>query len=101
MWRARYRIPRKLAARFFGRCETWIKRVQSGKYAPKDLHERILEALIRWSALEEIANGKPGGVEQIKRDIAAAESVCAAGHDAEAKAMIVASERRHGYPTDL
>ena len=70
MWRARYRIPRKLAARFFGRCETWIKRVQSGKYAPKDLHERILEALIRWSALEEIANGKPGGVEQIKRDIA-------------------------------
>jgi hypothetical protein len=38
---------------------------------------------------------------QIKRDIAAAESVCAAGHDAEAKAMIAASERRHGYPTDL
>jgi hypothetical protein len=27
--------------------------------------------------------------------------VCAAGHDAEAKAMIAASERRHGYPTDL
>jgi hypothetical protein len=26
--------------------------------------------LIRWSALEEIANGKPGGAEQIKRDIA-------------------------------
>ena len=38
---------------------------------------------------------------QVKRDIAAAQSVCAAGHDAEAKAMIVASERRHGYPTDL
>ena len=38
---------------------------------------------------------------QIKRDIAAAESVCAAGHDAEAKTMIAASERRHGYPTDL
>jgi hypothetical protein len=40
-------------------------------------------------------------ITQIKRDIAAAESVCAAGHDAEAKAMIAASERRHGYPTDL
>ena len=38
---------------------------------------------------------------QIKRDIAAAEGACAAGRDAEAKAMIAASERRHGYPTDL
>jgi hypothetical protein len=38
---------------------------------------------------------------QIRRDIAAAEGVCAAGHDAEAKAMIAASERRHGYPADL
>ena len=43
----------------------------------------------------------PSVYNQIKRDIAAAESVCAAGHDAEAKAMIAASERRHGYPTDL
>jgi hypothetical protein len=38
---------------------------------------------------------------KIKRDIAAAEGACAAGHDAEGKAMIAASERRHGYPTDL
>jgi hypothetical protein len=38
---------------------------------------------------------------QIKREIAAAESVCAAGRDAQAKAMIAASEKRHGYPTDL
>jgi hypothetical protein len=38
---------------------------------------------------------------QIKREISAAESVCSAGHDAEAKAMIVASKQRHGYPTNL
>jgi hypothetical protein len=38
---------------------------------------------------------------QIKREIAAAETTCAAGHDAEAKAMIVASKQRHGYPTNL
>ena len=38
---------------------------------------------------------------QIKNEIAAAESVCAAGRDAEAKSMIAASERRHGYPVDL
>src|SRR5271165_2641764 len=38
---------------------------------------------------------------QIKREIGAAESVCAAGDDAKAKAMITASEQRHGYPTAL
>jgi len=38
---------------------------------------------------------------QIKRETDAAQTVCAAGRDAEAKAMIAASEKRHGYPTDL
>jgi hypothetical protein len=38
---------------------------------------------------------------QIKREITAAEQTCSAGHDAEAKAMIVASKQRHGYPTNL
>ncbi len=38
---------------------------------------------------------------QIKREIAAAEKVCAAGKDREASAMIRASEKRHGYPTEL
>jgi hypothetical protein len=38
---------------------------------------------------------------QIKREIDAAERVCAAGHDADAKSMIVASQKRHGYPADL
>lgn len=37
---------------------------------------------------------------QIKREITAAETACSAGHDAQAKAMIVASEQRHGYPTN-
>ena len=39
--------------------------------------------------------------DQIKREIAAADAACSAGHDAEAKAMIAASEKRHGYPTNL
>ena len=38
---------------------------------------------------------------QIQREIAAAETACAAGRDAEAKAMIAASEQRHGYPTGI
>jgi hypothetical protein len=43
----------------------------------------------------------PSVYGKIKKEIAAAESACAAGRDAEAKAMIAASEKRHGYPTDL
>jgi hypothetical protein len=38
---------------------------------------------------------------QIEREIGAADKVCAAGRDAEAKAMVAASEQRHGYPTGL
>ncbi len=38
---------------------------------------------------------------QIKRDTDAASRVCKAGRDAEAKSMVAASERRHGYPADL
>lgn len=38
---------------------------------------------------------------QIKREIAAAERVCAAGDDAKATQLIRASETRHGYSTSL
>jgi hypothetical protein len=38
---------------------------------------------------------------QIRRETDAASKVCAAGSDAEAKSMVAASERRHGYPTGL
>jgi hypothetical protein len=38
---------------------------------------------------------------EIKREIGAAETVCAAGRDGEAKTMIIASKKRHGYPVDL
>lgn len=38
---------------------------------------------------------------QIKVEIASAERECAAGRDAKARAMIIASKQRHGYPTGL
>jgi hypothetical protein len=38
---------------------------------------------------------------QIKRETDAASTVCAAGRDAEAKSRVAASQRRHGYPTNL
>lgn len=37
---------------------------------------------------------------QIRHEIAGAEKACAAGQDAEARAMIAASQQRHGYPTE-
>jgi hypothetical protein len=37
---------------------------------------------------------------QAKKEIAAAEAECAAGHDAQARADILASRKRHGYPAD-
>ena len=39
--------------------------------------------------------------DQVKKEIASAESACSAGRDAEARALVLASRKRHGYPTSL
>ncbi|MBL8588723.1 MAG: hypothetical protein JNK46_09355 [Methylobacteriaceae bacterium] len=36
--------------------------------------------------------------DQIRGEIAEAEAACAAGRDAEARGLIAASRKRHGYP---
>lgn len=36
---------------------------------------------------------------QMGRETDAAEAACAAGHDAQARAMIAASEKHHGHPS--
>jgi hypothetical protein len=38
---------------------------------------------------------------QIEKEIAEADAQCVAGHEAQARATIVASRKRHGYPSDL
>ncbi len=38
---------------------------------------------------------------QIKKEIAVAEDQCSEGHEAQARATILASRKRHGYPTSL
>ena len=38
---------------------------------------------------------------KIKAEIAVAEGQCSEGHEAQARATIVASRKRHGYPTNL
>jgi hypothetical protein len=39
--------------------------------------------------------------DQIHSEIAAAVQACSAGHDEEARGMVLASRKRHGYPTAL
>ena len=39
--------------------------------------------------------------KQIEKEIAEADAQCAAGHEAQARATVVASRKRHGYPADL
>jgi hypothetical protein len=38
---------------------------------------------------------------QIKKEIAVAEAQCSEGHEAQARATILASRQRHGYPASL
>lgn len=52
------------------------------------------------------SDASTGNLEQpvyrkIVKEIAPAEAACAAGHDAQAAAMIAASAQRHGYPASL
>ena len=58
-------------------------------------------AIARWQAIQanDYASGNvnPSVYKEIQSEIAAASAVCAAGHDAQATAMIAASRRRHGY----
>jgi hypothetical protein len=38
---------------------------------------------------------------QVEKEIGEADAQCAAGHEAQARATIVASRKRHGYPADF
>jgi hypothetical protein len=38
---------------------------------------------------------------QVEKEISEADAQCAAGHEAQARATIVASRKRHGYPADF
>ena len=61
--------------------------------------------IARYRALQksELATGNVAQsvYNQMKNETAAAERVCAAGKDSEAREMITASRKRHGYPTEM
>ncbi len=56
----------------------------------------------RWQAVQDndYASGNIGlkVYHQIRDEIAGADALCRAGHDPEARGLIHASKRRHGYP---
>lgn len=58
--------------------------------------------IARWNAIQanDYASGNVGlGVYRaIQGEIAQATASCAAGHDAQARALVKASKRKHGYP---
>ena len=56
----------------------------------------------RWKAIQDndLATGHVTQPvhDQITREIASAQTACAAGRDAEARSLVAASRKRHGYP---
>ena len=56
----------------------------------------------RWQAIQEndlnMGHVNQKVYDEIQREITAAASACQAGRDSEARAMVSASRRRHGYP---
>jgi hypothetical protein len=62
-------------------------------------------AIARYRAVadDDFATGNvnPPVYRQIKSEIGGAEQACGAGRDKEAQSMVLASRKRHGYPTEL
>lgn len=77
--------------------------------APQDFHmpsgEGCVGDIARYQAVQDhdlaTGNVNQSVYNQIKKEIAVAEQQCTDGHEAQARATILASRRRHGYPTGL
>lgn len=75
-------------------------------FTPKDFRmpdgEGCAGDVARWKAVQDndYASGNVGlkAYHQIAGEIAQADTVCRAGHDAEASRLVHDSRRRHGYP---
>jgi hypothetical protein len=77
--------------------------------APQDAHapsgEGCVGDIARYQTIQDhdlaTGNVNQSVYNQIKKEIAVAEQQCTDGHEAQARATILASRRRHGYPTGL
>lgn len=66
--------------------------------------EGCADVIARYRAVSD-SDGASGNLARsvytlVKKEIAAADAECAAGQDAQARAAIIESRRRHGYPAD-
>jgi hypothetical protein len=84
-WRVRHWLTRPRAALWFGLSLGWIKAVEAGTHAPRDLHGRIEAVFSRYAALEAYARavredmGLPDHGPSLRR---AVEALRAAGMQA-------------------
>jgi DNA-binding XRE family transcriptional regulator len=67
MWRAKHDLSQTAAARWFGVSRSRLRDFESGYRPPKDLHERILAAFIRFYGLEALARGVDKGRDSGRR----------------------------------
>ena len=61
MWRAKHDLSQTRAAPWFGVSRSRLRDFESGYRPPKDLHERILAAFIRFYGLDALARGVDKG----------------------------------------
>jgi DNA-binding XRE family transcriptional regulator len=67
MWRAKHDLSQTAAAPFFGVSRSRLRDFESGYRPPKDLHERILAAFIRFYGLDALARGVDKGRDSGRR----------------------------------
>jgi hypothetical protein len=105
-----------LAALFLAACESTAPAPQAAAPAPASIDvtpqnfqmpsgEGCAGDIARYRAIQDndLAMGHVAKsvYNQIKTEIAEAETQCSEGHEAQARATILASRQRHGYPTGL
>ena len=67
MWRAQHDLSQTAAARWFGVSRSRLRDFESGYRPPKDLHERILAARVRFFGLDALARGVDKGRDSGRR----------------------------------
>ena len=67
MWCAKHDLSQTAAARRFGVGRSRLRDFESGYRPPKDLHERILAAFIRFYGIDALARGVDKGRDSGRR----------------------------------
>jgi hypothetical protein len=77
-WRAKHDLSQTAAAPWFGVSRSRLRDFESGYRPPKDLHERILAAFIRFYGLDALARGVDKGRDTGRRRLSGRALICLA-----------------------